>query len=477
MVRRKKKGTPENRTDQGFFSDASGITRIGASTPYDFQGGRMTPFGGLLPLATMLEKLRFQKLVEETITVKRSPRAMGVYGFVLSLLLALYIGFDRLSHMKYIAVDPIITGVLGVISLPVQSTFWRFLQSLRIFNVKQWQRINRLMIERAWQGAKVEMDRVTVDTDTTVNTVYGRQQGARRSYNPKNRGKRSYQPILSFIAETGEFIAGRQRHGDNPTGEEISKHLDEVFVSLPSKVRHVRSRADAGFYCLEAVQAHERKGYEFIITARKTRPLVAALEKATWKAVRAGEEVTSFFYQPQGWPRPYRFVAIRCPATLERGEQYQLFETEQYVYRVFVTNMQGKPERLIEFYDGRAGAENLIKESNNDAGLASVPSGRFIANMNFFWLAMLAYNLNRWLSLFSLAEGEVYRRTMLSTQRLTILFVAAKIVRHSHRTKVRFQSHHPMRERLSELLERLRALRWRGDDLVPVFRYAFVAEI
>jgi len=437
----------------------------------------MTPFGGLLPLATMLEKLRFQKMVEEIITVKRLPRAMGVYQFILSILIAVFIGFDRLNQMKHIAIDPIITGILGVVGLPVQSTFWRFLQSLRIFNVKQWQRVNQLMIERVWQGAKVEMERVTVDTDTTVNTVYGRQQGARKSYNPKNKGKRSYQPILSFIAETGEFISGRQRHGDNPTGEEIAKHLEEVFASLPSRVRHVRSRADAGFYCLEAVQAHERKGCEFIIVARKTRPLVAALEKAAWKAVRAGEEVASFLYQPEGWPQPYRFVAIRYPATVKRGEQYQLFETEQYLYRVLLTNIKGRPERLIEFYDGRAGAENLIKESNNDAGLASVPSGRFIANMNFFWLAMLAYNLNRWLSLFSVAEGEVYRRTMLSTQRLTTLFVAAKISRHSRRTKVRFQSHHPMRERISGLLERLRALRWKGDELVPAFRYAFVAEI
>lgn len=37
---------------------------------------------------------------------------------------------------------------------------------------------------------------VTIDTDTTVHTVYGRQMGARRSYNPNNKGKRSYQPIL-----------------------------------------------------------------------------------------------------------------------------------------------------------------------------------------------------------------------------------------------------------------------------------------
>ena len=35
--------------------------------------------------------------------------------------------------------------------------------------------------------------------------------GARKSYNPKNKGKKSYQPILTFLAETKEYVAGALR--------------------------------------------------------------------------------------------------------------------------------------------------------------------------------------------------------------------------------------------------------------------------
>src|SRR5204862_7668297 len=52
----------------------------------------------------------------------------------------------------------------------------------------------------------------------------------------------------------------------------------------------------------------------------------------------------------------------------------------------------------VWFYNQRAGAENLIKEANNDAGLSAHPSGRFDVNRNHFQLAMLAYNLNAWLA-------------------------------------------------------------------------------
>ncbi len=73
----------------------------------------------------MLEKLGFQSLVEETLTSKRITRSMDVYGFLLSILLGLYIGFSRLNQLRFIARDPIVTGItLKVAELPVQSTFW-----------------------------------------------------------------------------------------------------------------------------------------------------------------------------------------------------------------------------------------------------------------------------------------------------------------------------------------------------------------
>ena len=41
---------------------------------------------------------------------------------------------------------------------------------------------------------------------------------------------------------------------------------------------------------------------------------------------------------------------------------------------------------LVWFYNQRAGAENLIQEANNDAGLAAHPLGRWIMNGNHFQL-------------------------------------------------------------------------------------------
>jgi len=55
----------------------------------------------------------------------------------------------------------------------------------------------RRMRERVWEAAHVGLSVVTLDTDTTVHTLFGNQMGGRKSYNPKNKGKRSYQRMSS----------------------------------------------------------------------------------------------------------------------------------------------------------------------------------------------------------------------------------------------------------------------------------------
>src|SRR6202163_873779 len=227
--------------------------KIGASTPYDFEAKNLTAYGGLLPVVTMLEKLGFQQLVEETLTVKRITRVMPMYQFVLAMVLAVYVGFSRLHHLRFLEREPMLTGILKVLRLPPQCTFWRFLASLHLGVAGQLLEVQRRMRERVWEAAHVGLSVVTLDTDTTVHTLFGNQMGGRKSYNPKNKGKKSYQPILTFFAETREYISGELRNGDRPTGAQIVRHLESVFAALPPQVKTIYARADLGFYCGEAV--------------------------------------------------------------------------------------------------------------------------------------------------------------------------------------------------------------------------------
>ena len=84
-----------------------------------------------------------------------------------------------------------------MLRLPPQSTFWRFPASLHLSVAGQLLKFQRVMRERVWEAAHVELKVVTIDTDTTVHTLFGNQMGGRKSYNPKNKGKKSYQRMSS----------------------------------------------------------------------------------------------------------------------------------------------------------------------------------------------------------------------------------------------------------------------------------------
>lgn len=477
-----KQDTHRKPANQGVRDGVPEPNKIGASTPYDFEAKNLTAYGGLLPVATMLEKLGFQQLVAETLTVKRKTKAMPMYQFVLAMVLACYVGFSRLFHLRFLEREPMLTGILAVLRLPPQSTFWRFLASLHLGVARQLLQVQRRMRERVWEASNVRLTDATLDTDTTVHTLFGNQMGARKSYNPKNKGKKSYQPILTFLAETKEYVTGSLRTGDRPSGKAIAAHLDDAVAALPATVKTVYARADSGFYCWEAVQAYEKRNCRFIVVARKTARLVDELKAAAWKrsARTDADGQCEFFYQPEGWGKAYRFLALRYEKKPEESrtegpEQYQLFDTPEYSYRVFVTNMDAPLDALVGFYRGRASAENLIKEANNDAGLAAHPSKRWTMNANWFQIVMLAYNLNCWLLLFQREEAAQVAdmpHTTLATARLRFLFLAAKIWRHAGRVGVSYSDHYQERGLLDRLMQRLRMIADGANQFAPVIATA-----
>jgi hypothetical protein len=462
MVNNTDEHTRKTPAKQGAETVIPKPIKIGASTPFDFQGANLTPYGGLLPVAAMLEKLQFPELLQQHVTIKRLTTSMPGFRFILAMILALYVGWSRLNHFQFLQREPMLTGILGVEELPAQSTFWRFLASLHLVVARQLLEVGRHMRQRVWEAAHVELKEVTLDTDTTVQTVYGRQMGARKGYNPKHRGKKSYQPILTFLAETKEYIGGELRKGDRPTGKQIAAHLDSVFAALPPGVERCYARADSGFYCWDAVQAYERHHCRFVLSAQKTPRLVEELKGARWTGSPRtdADGQCEFHYQPEGWGKAYRFVALRYqkkpkPTQRPEPEQYQLFDTPEYSYRVFTTNLDAPIDAVVGFYRQRGGAENLIKEANNDAGLAAHPSGRWSMNCVHFQLAMLAYNLNCWLLLFNREEEakvEDLQHTTLATARLRFLFLAAKIVRHAGAVLVRYSDHYAEQGMMARLM-------------------------
>jgi hypothetical protein len=464
MVKSKRTKKGDRNQAKKRTQDAARRVKITPDTPYTHCSERLTAFGGLLALVKFLDLIGFEQACAQHYVHPKREAKLGGYRMVLGMLLLLFIGFQRLGHFTYVRRDAMVCGILRVAVLPAVSTFWRYLGALTIVQSAALLKLGGALRAKVWELCGYAPGRVTVNIDTTVSTVYGAIEGARQGHNTKHRGKKGLRPVLCFLAETREYLCGTQRRGDTMRNDEVARQIRQFRKLLPAVVREVRVRGDGEFIGWESVKACLDEGFVFTFGNKRC---AAPFPDDTW--YRHGEyEYNQCVYQPQDWEQPCRFVAMRIREE-QRGErQLKLLESENYLYRVFVTNDKGRPHRVIADYDQRADVENLIGEAQRE-GVLAIPSKRFQAHHAFFQVVMLAYNLWRWMKLLAghaqqqkqagQEADERLRITMpdhtLRIARLKMLFVAAKIRFHDNRDQVCYSIHEQRAAGLSDFLQYL----------------------
>ena len=91
MVKDRKQDIVPRAVKQGGGVSAPEPNKIKASAPIDFEGRIPTAYGGLLPVAPMLEQLGFLDLVAEALKVTRPTKALTMPQFILAMVLVLAI--------------------------------------------------------------------------------------------------------------------------------------------------------------------------------------------------------------------------------------------------------------------------------------------------------------------------------------------------------------------------------------------------
>ena len=407
-------------------------TVLTADTPHGKCSERLTAFGGLLALVKLADLIGFEKIfAEHFVRPERAPK-LGHYRMVLGLLLLLFVGFQRLGHFIHVRTEAMVCETLHVMRLPAVSTFWRYLASLGLPQAASLLKVSAACRRKVWALCHYAPKRVPVNLDTTSLTVYGDIQGAQKAYNPKHRGKPTLRPVLCFLEATREYLCGSQRRGATLSNRAVARQILQFRDLLPEGVQRVHVKGDGEFIGWASIQACRKQGYSFTFGI--------------------------------GWDEACRFVASRERKKKQTGQMHLLKE-DNYVMRVFVTDLLLRPHHVIADYDTRASVEPLIGEAQRE-GLLAVPSKRFQSNHVFFQLVMLAYNLWRWMKLLAghslrpdrnaesapPQEAIVMPEQMLRTARLRLLYVAAKIRFHANRDEVLYSLHDPRSAGLTDFL-------------------------
>lgn len=411
----------------------------------------LTHFGGVFFFHEFLRVLQLRRFLSRHLTYARRNSRYSVAQMLLALVYPIILGLDRLETASFLRSNGTFQYLAGLPSFPDPQTLRRFLLQAPESLWEQMHRLNDRLLQH-FVHLPDHRSRLIFDLDSTVVTVFGRQEQAAVGYNPRYRGKRSYNPLLCIESNSSYLWDTELRPGNAGTWDGSPELLDTCFANVPPDIRELRVRADAGFGFNPVFEALESRPAQYAVVARLTQAFRRLLPGLRYESANRNWEMADFEHCPHDWPQARRFVVARRFIPEEEA-QTTLFSLGRYVYRAWVTNMSLTPTGVWHFYDGRAGMEPRIGELREDFALRKIPTRSFAANALYLEIIRLAYNLVTAFQRNCLDEP--WQNLTLTKLRYKLFLLPGELTRPQNRPILRLRESSLLEELADHILARL----------------------
>jgi hypothetical protein len=202
----------------------------------------LTHYGGVLFFHEFVRVLHLRDFLSRHLEDFRLHFRYTLSQVILALVYPIVLGLDRLETAALLQVNGTFQYLTGLPNYPDPQTLRRFLLHAPPEFRQQLHRCNDRLL-RQFIHQPEHRSRLILDLDSTVVTVFGRQEGAEVGYNPRYRGKRSYDPLLCLEANSSFLWDTELRPGNAGTWAGSDELLASCFLSVPSDIRELRVRA------------------------------------------------------------------------------------------------------------------------------------------------------------------------------------------------------------------------------------------
>ncbi len=312
----------------------------------------------------------------------------------------------------------------------------------------------------------------TLDMDATL--VETEKRDALYCY----KGFKSYQPLNTWWDEQGIILHSEFRDGNVPAGYEQLRVFKEALTCLPENVETVRLRSDTAGYQHELLKYCEmgmdkRFGrIEFAIGCDVTKSFkqaVAQVPDTEWhpvyktvgnRRIETGIEWAEVCFVPNkiGHSKKgsYRYIAKRQALAEQslpgmEGPQMSLpfpvMEMGSTRYKIFgmVTNISETDmngEEIIHWLHARCGkSEEVHSIMKADLAGGTLPSAEFGRNAAWWWIMILALNLNLMMKKLALEPSMAPKR--MKAIRFSIINLPGRVIKRSRQLILRISKGHP----------------------------------
>jgi len=424
----------------------------------NFEGKNLTGNSGIIPIAQFAEKLKVEEILRTELSIKHKHNSKySVIEIIMITMFGVIAGAKHISQLGIIRHDHVIMKLLNWGIFPAFNTISRLFKRFNQKHNVEFSNAQSQLRQKVWD--KKAQSNVTIDIDSTVRGVYGKQEGTEKGFNSKKKGQRSYHPLLAFIAETKECLHSWFRSGSAYTSNNCAEFLKECFALMPKQIKEVLIRADSGFFCDDILSfAEEAEGVKasYLIKV-KMKNLVSLLQGKDWKVDTKNSSIstTTFKHKCSSWGKSRTFVAVRILVGVESEGLF--FPIPQYEYFCYVTNLEISPIKAHALYGERATSENWIEWCKNHMAAGSFLTQKFWANAAVFQTCILAYNLLTWMRLLT---SEAAWREEPNTFRGWFINAPGRLIRTSKRWFLKLPENYFWQSQWEEILRNIHLLRF-----------------
>lgn len=420
-----------------------------------FTAAGLTHFGGVYLFHRFLQQIRFRSYLYQNLPFVQRNSRYTLSELFLALMYPMILGLEKIEVSALLQSNGVFQYLTGLPSFPNPTTLRRFLMRAAPVLLPHLKRVHN-DLRAHFLCLPQTPSSFFLDCDSTVKTLYGHQEGAKKGFNPAHPGKKSYHPLIITEAHLSDCLEGVLRPGNVHTASGIRELLQSVLSFLPHP-RRLRCRADAGFYDGKFINLLLEKRMEFAIVAHLTPPLKTKLGSLRFHGASSVFSVSEFWYQPDGWEQKERFVVLRRKVPQkEKQAQLTLFTLDAFAYSMIVTNLPLQPYNVFQFYQDRSAMERIVRTLKEDYPFAHAPTHAFLANALYAELSLLAYNLITWFKRLCLPDD--WQSYTLPTVRHRLLMIPGEFVRTQNIPTLRFPRNSPYQKTFGEAQKQIKKL-------------------
>ena len=300
---------------------------VKADLPIEFAPQQLTSYGGLELLRRYFRRLGLYRRIHQVFSGAGLGGDYGAGRLVLLVIALFVVGARRLEHLRYLAHDPLMARFAGLARIPTDRTVVNWLKQFTQATLHQLMALNReLLYEHL---ARLDLPRLTIDSDGTVVRTGNTVAWAFRGYNPHFKKDPSYYPLLAHLAQTGHILRLKNRPGNVHDSRGAARFVRDLIHELRGRFGRqlpLEFRMDAAFFKADMLAVLTQAGCEYAMKVPfwpwvGIKPLIAAQQD--WTHITGQISAFETPLRLDCWDRTLRLVIYRKRVRHQTPKNFQ----------------------------------------------------------------------------------------------------------------------------------------------------------